>query len=125
MLPLLHNVFHVFWLPKALGFRFPTLLHVSHDFSIILGLFPSSSNDKIKREKNAVGLLPKASGPQFLWLGIWGPPNCCCHHYHCCLRFAWYWDENGVNDNNKQKRGFPRLFCPTTVLCPVPYVQNR
>lgn len=67
-LPPFHYLLHIFWLPKAQGFSFPTLLHVSHDFSVILCLLPRSSSEKIKREKNAMGILPKVSGPQFLWL---------------------------------------------------------
>lgn len=34
----------------------------SHDFSAILGLFSRSNSDKIKRENNAMGILPAASG---------------------------------------------------------------
>lgn len=34
----------------------------SHDFSATLGLFSRSNSDKIKRENNAMGILPAASG---------------------------------------------------------------
>lgn len=92
LFPFFH-LLHIFWL-KAQGFSFSTLHLVSHNFPIILCLLPRSSSKRIKREKkNALGILPKASGPQFLWVEFWGSSNYCCYHHHGCLRIAWYWDD--------------------------------